>query len=133
MLVFNMFNKKDEMCVCFERYFLAMGNSLEDFWSINKKYMQGFSREEDEEYIGKCKKVLIVMSKEYMTDMLSLYYMDVIRSLKEQGVIEVMAMIGNDVNLPSRYEWINDADVSRIAFYNICLHLCSRISIINFV
>ena len=49
--------------------------------------------------------------------MLSLYYMDVIRSLKEQGVIEVMAMIGNDVNLPSRYEWINDADVSRIAFY----------------
>ena len=56
-----MFNKKDEMCICFERYFLAMGNSLEDFWSINKKYMQGFSREEDEEYIGKCKKVLIVM------------------------------------------------------------------------
>ena len=34
-----MFNKKDEMCVCFERYFLAMGNSLEDFWSINKKYI----------------------------------------------------------------------------------------------
>lgn len=117
MLVFNMFNKKDEMCVCFERYFLAMGNSLEDFWSINKKYMQGFSREEDEEYIGKCKKVLIVMSKEFITDMLSLYYMDVIRSLKERGVIEVMAMIGNDVNLPSRYEWINDADVNRIAFY----------------
>ena len=105
MLVFNMFNKKDEMCICFERYFLAMGNSLEDFWSIN------------EEYIGKCKKVLIVMSKEFITDMLSLYYMDVIRSLKEQGVIEVMAMIGNDVNLPSRYEWINDSDVSRIAFY----------------
>ena len=70
MLVFNMFNKKDEMCVCFERYFLAMGNSLEDFWSINKKYMQGFSREEDEEYIGKCKKVLIVMSKEFITDIL---------------------------------------------------------------
>ena len=39
-----------------------------------------FSREEDEEYIGKCKKVLIVMSKEFITDMLSLYYMDVIRS-----------------------------------------------------
>ena len=39
------------MCVCFERNFLAMGNSLEDFWSINKKYMHGFSREEDEEFI----------------------------------------------------------------------------------
>ena len=117
MLVFNMFNKKDEMCVCFERYFLAMGYALEDFWSINKKYMQDFSREEDEEYIKKYKKVLVVMSNEYITDVLSLYYMDVIRSLKECGAIEVIAMIGNDVNLPSRYGWINDADVSRISFY----------------
>ena len=49
------------MCVCFERNFLAMGNSLEDFWSINKKYMHGFSREEDEEFIRQYKKVLIVI------------------------------------------------------------------------
>jgi len=41
-----MFCKENVMCVCFERNFLAMGNSLEDFWSINKKYMHGFSREE---------------------------------------------------------------------------------------
>ena len=32
-----MFNKKDEMCVCFERYFLAMGNSLEDFFGNGVK------------------------------------------------------------------------------------------------
>lgn len=57
------------------------------------------------------------MSKEFITDILSLYYMDVIRSLKERGIIEVMAMIGNDVNLPLRYEWVNDEDVNRIAFY----------------
>ena len=112
-----MFNKKDEMCVCFERYFLAMGNSLEDFWSINKKYMQGFSREEDEEYIGKCKKVLIVMSKEFITDILSLYYMDVLKSLKNKGAVSIMAMIDIDVVLPERYNWINDEDVDRIAFY----------------
>lgn len=79
--------------------------------------MQEFSREEDEKYIGKYGKVLIIMSDEYMTDMLSLYYMDVIRSLKERGELEVMVMIGNDVNLPLRYEWVNDADVHRIAFY----------------
>ena len=117
MLVFNMFNKKDEMCVCFERYFLAMGNSLEDFWSINKKYMQGFSREEDEEYIGKCKKVLIVMSKEYMTDINVLYYMDILRSLKEKGHINIVAMIQNGTVIPERYRWITGPEVSRIAFY----------------
>ena len=105
------------MCVCFERYFLAMGNSLEDFWSINKKYMQGFSREEDEEYIGQYKKVLIVMSKDFLTDVISLYYMDVLRSLKNEGKVSVMAMLENDVVLPARYSWINDEDVDRIAFY----------------
>lgn len=105
------------MCVCFERNFLAMGNSLEDFWSINKKYMQGFSREEDEEYIRQYKKVLIVMSKDFLTDLKSLYYMDVLRSLKDKGAISVMAMIENNVVLPGRYSWINDEDVDRIAFY----------------
>ena len=49
------------MCVCFERNFLAMGNSLEDFWSINKKYMHGFSREEDEE--DNIKKFLLLCQK----------------------------------------------------------------------
>ena len=61
LLVFNMFCKENVMCVCFERNYLAMGNSLEDFWSINKKYMHGFSREEDEEFIRQYKKVLIIM------------------------------------------------------------------------
>ena len=94
-----------------------MGNSLEDFWSINKKYMHGFSREEDEEYITQYKKVLIVMSKDFLTDVMSLYYMDVLRCLKNKGTISVMAMIENDVVLPDRYSWINDEDVGRIAFY----------------
>ena len=84
------------MCVCFERNFLAMGNSLEDFWSINKKYMHGFSREEDEEFIRQYKKVLIVMSKDFLTDLKSLYYMDVLKSLKNKGAVSIMAMIDID-------------------------------------
>ena len=43
--------------------------------------------------------------------------MDVLRSLKNKGIISVMAMIDNDVVLPERYNWINDEDVDRIAFY----------------
>ena len=95
------------MCVCFERNFLAMGNSLEDFWSINKKYM----------HIRQYKKVLIVMSKDFLTDLKSLYYMDVLKSLKNKGAVSIMAMIDIDVVLPERYNWINDEDVDRIAFY----------------
>ena len=117
LLVFNMFCKENVMCVCFERNYLAMGNLLEDFWSINKKYMHGFSREEDEEFIRQYKKVLIIMSKDFLTDLKSLYYMDVLRSLKNKGIISVMAMIDNDVVLPERYNWINDEDVDRIVFY----------------
>ena len=112
-----MFCKENVMCVCFERNFLAMGNSLEDFWSINKKYMHGFSREEDEEFIRQYTKVLIVMSKDFLTDLKSLYYMDVLKSLKNKGAVSIMAMIDIDVVLPERYNWINDEDVDRIAFY----------------
>lgn len=53
MLVFNLFGKKDTECIRFERYFLSMGNCLEDFWSIMRKDMNGFSREEEEAFIGK--------------------------------------------------------------------------------
>ena len=105
------------MCVCFERNFLAMFNSLEDFWIIYKNYMIGFSREEDEEFIRQYKKVLIVMSKDFLTDLKSLYYMDVLKSLKNKGAVSIMAMIDIDVVLPERYNWINDEDVDRIAFY----------------
>ena len=62
MLVFNLFGKKDTECIRFERYFLSMGNCLEDFWSIMRKDMNGFSREEEEAFIGEYKNVLIVMS-----------------------------------------------------------------------
>ena len=61
MLVFNLFGKKDTECIRFERYFLSMGNCLEDFWSIMRKDMNGFSREEEEAFIGEYKNVLIVM------------------------------------------------------------------------
>ena len=54
MLVFNLFGKKDTECIRFERYFLSMGNCLEDFWSIMRKDMNGFSREEEEENIRMC-------------------------------------------------------------------------------
>ena len=63
MLVFNLFGKKDTECIRFERYFLSMGNCLEDFWSIMRKDMNGFSREEEEAFIGEYKNVLIVMSE----------------------------------------------------------------------
>ena len=85
MLVFNLFGKKDTECIRFERYFLSMGNCLEDFWSIMRKDMNGFSREEEEAFIGEYKNVLIVMSESYMTDINVLYYMDILRSLKEKG------------------------------------------------
>ena len=58
MLVFNLFGKKDTECIRFERYFLSMGNCLEDFWSIMRKDMNGFSREEEEAFIGDGPKVL---------------------------------------------------------------------------
>ena len=88
MLVFNLFGKKDTECIRFERYFLSMGNCLEDFWSIMRKDMNGFSREEEEAFIGEYKNVLIVMSESYMTDINVLYYMDILRSLKEKGHIK---------------------------------------------
>ena len=96
MLVFNLFGKKDTECIRFERYFLSMGNCLEDFWSIMRKDMNGFSREEEEAFIGEYKNVLIVMSESYMTDINVLYYMDILRSLKEKGYINIVAMIQND-------------------------------------
>ena len=43
--------------------------------------------------------------------------MDVLKSLKNKGVVSIMAMIDIDVVLPERYNWINDEDVDRIAFY----------------
>ena len=55
MLVFNLFGRKDTECIRFERYFLSMGNCLEDFWSIMRKDMNGFSREEEEAFIGEYK------------------------------------------------------------------------------
>ena len=82
MLVFNLFGKKDTECIRFERYFLSMGNCLEDFWSIMRKDMNGFSREEEEAFIGEYKNVLIVMSESYMTDINVLYYMDILRIYK---------------------------------------------------
>ena len=58
------------MCVCFERNFLVNGQFI---WRISgvlyKRYMHGFSREEDEEFIRQYKKVLIVMSKDFLTDL----------------------------------------------------------------
>lgn len=77
--------------------------------------------------------MLIVMSESYMTDINVLYYMDILRSLKEKGHINIVAMIQNGTVIPERYRWITGPEVSRIAFINICLHLCARISIINFV
>ena len=55
MLVFNLFGKKDTECIRFERYFLSMGNCLEDFWSIMRKDMNGFSREEEEAFLENIK------------------------------------------------------------------------------
>ncbi|MFR2510758.1 MAG: hypothetical protein ACLS9K_00215 [Lachnospira eligens] len=98
-----------------------------------RKDMNGFSREEEEAFIGEYKNVLIVMSESYMTDINVLYYMDILRSLKEKGHINIVAMIQNGTVIPERYRWITGPEVSRIAFINICLHLCARISIINFV
>ena len=104
-------------CIRFERYFLSMGNCLEDFWSIMRKDMNGFSREEEEAFIGEYKNVLIVMSESYMTDINVLYYMDILRSLKEKGHINIVAMIQNGTVIPERYRWITGPEVSRIAFY----------------
>ena len=117
MLVFNLFGKKHTECIRFERYFLSMGNCLEDFWSIMRKDMNGFSREEEEAFIGEYKNVLIVMSESYMTDINVLYYMDILRSLKEKGHINIVAMIQNGTVIPERYRWITGPEVSRIAFY----------------
>ena len=117
MLVFNLFGRKDTECIRFERYFLSMGNCLEDFWSIMRKDMNGFSREEEEAFIGEYKNVLIVMSESYMTDINVLYYMDILRSLKEKGHINIVAMIQNGTVIPERYRWITGPEVSRIAFY----------------
>ena len=108
MLVFNLFGKKDTECIRFERYFLSMGNCLEDFWSIMRKDMNGFSREEEEAFIGEYKNVLIVMSESYMTDINVLYYMD---------ILNIVAMIQNGTVIPERYRWITGPEVSRIAFY----------------
>ena len=94
-----------------------MGNCLEDFWSIMRKDMYGFSREEEEAFIGEYKNVLIVMSESYMTDINVLYYMDILRSLKEKGHINIVAMIQNGTVIPERYRWITGSEVSRIAFY----------------
>ena len=79
--------------------------------------MNGFSREEEEAFIGEYKDVLIVMSESYMTDMYVLYYMDILRSLKEKGKINIVVMIQNGTIIPERYRWVTDPEVSRIAFY----------------
>ena len=59
----------------------------------------------------------IVMSESYMTDINVLYYMDILRSLKEKGYINIVAMIQNGTVIPERYRWITGPEVSRIAFY----------------
>lgn len=117
MLVFNMFDRNDTTCVRFEKVFLTMGNRLEDFWSLRSGYIAGCSRQEDEAFIKRYRKVLVVMSGSMMTDVWTLYYMDVIRLLKDRGEIKVMAMVEDGVVLPSRYRWLNGADVTQIAFY----------------
>ena len=86
MLVFNLFGKKDTECIRFERYFLSMGNCLEDFWSIMRKDMNGFSREEEEAFIGEYKNVLIVMSESYMTDINVLYIWISYGALKKRDI-----------------------------------------------
>lgn len=138
MLVFNLFGKKDTECIRFERYFLSMGNCLEDFWSIMRKDMNGFSREEEEAFIGEYKNVLIVMSESYMTDINVLYYMDILRSLKEKGYINIVAMIQNGTVIPERYRWITGPEVSRIAFYLyllafMCQNLYNQLCMIIFI
>ena len=138
MLVFNLFGKKDTECIRFERYFLSMGNCLEDFWSIMRKDMNGFSREEEEAFIGEYKNVLIVMSESYMTDINVLYYMDILRSLKEKGYINIVAMIQNGTVIPERYRWITGPEVSRIAFYYyllafMCQNLYNQLCMIIFI
>ena len=138
MLVFNLFGKKDTECIRFERYFLSMGNCLEDFWSIMRKDMNGFSREEEEAFIGEYKNVLIVMSESYMTDINVLYYMDILRSLKEKGHINIVAMIQNGTVIPERYRWITGPEVSRIAFYYyllafMCQNLYNQLCMIIFI
>ena len=52
-----------------------------------------------------------------MTDINVLYYMDILRSLKEKGYINIVAMIQNGTVIPERYRWITGPEVSRIAFY----------------
>ena len=138
MLVFNLFGKKDTECIRFERYFLSMGNCLEDFWSIMRKDMNGFSREEEEAFIGEYKNVLIVMSESYMTDINVLYYMDILRSLKEKGHINIVAMIQNGTVIPERYRWITGPEVSWIAFYYyllafMCQNLYNQLCMIIFI
>ena len=138
MLVFNLFGKKDTECIRFERYFLSMGNCLEDFWSIMRKDMNGFSREEEEAFIGEYKNVLIVMSESYMTDINVLYYMDILRSLKEKGHINIVAMIQNGTVIPERYRWITGPEVSRTAFYSyllafMCQNFYNQLCMIIFI
>ena len=38
-------------------------------------------------------------------------------NFKDRGEIKVMAMVEDGVVLPSRYRWLNGADVTQIAFY----------------